>query len=330
MRDVAAEAGVALATVSRVLNDAPGVHPETAERVRRAVEATGFRRNEIARRLRSGRETATIGLLVEDLGNPFHSALAAGVEAVARRHSTSVVIASCGEDPSVEQDAVLGLCERRVDGLVVVPAGDDHTYLRDELAAGMQMVFVDRPAVGIAVDEVVSDNRRGARLAVEHLLAAGHRRIGVVTDRESIWTHGERVAGYRDAMAAAGAPARAEWVAAGNRTPAEAEEATRSLLTRTEATATALFTTNNRMTVGALGALRTSPGVALVGFDDFELADRLTPPVTVLTNDAYALGTTAAEVLFARIAGDRRQPQRTVLRGSLRVRGSGEIPPPEE
>jgi LacI family transcriptional regulator len=328
MRDVAAAAGVSLTTVSRVLNDAGPVSPETVARVRTAVERTGFRRNEFARRLRSGRGTATIGLLVEDLANPFHSRVAAAVEAVARDRACSVIIASSMEDAAAEQEAVLALCERRVDGLLVVPSSDDHSYLRAEIRAGTPVVFVDRPPRGIDVDAVVADNRWGGRRAVEHLLASGHRRVGVVTDSPTIWTHGERVLGYCEAMEAAGLPVRDEWVAAGNRTPAEAAGATAALLALpARRRPTAVFTTNNRMTVGALSALAGHDGVALVGFDDLELAELLSPPVTVVTNNAFELGGTAARLLFERLAGDQEPPRHVVLRGELVARGSGELPP---
>lgn len=145
MKDVAARAGVGLKTVSRVVNGEPGVTPDTERRVQEAIDALGFRRNDSARVLRKGR-TASIGLVLEDLADPFYGPLSRAVEEVARAHGALLINGSSAEDPEREQELVLALCARRVDGLVVIPAGDDHRYLEPELKAGVATVFVDRPA----------------------------------------------------------------------------------------------------------------------------------------------------------------------------------------
>ena len=145
MKDVAARAGVGLKTVSRVVNGEPGVTPDTERRVQEAIEALGFRRNDSARVLRKGR-TASIGLVLEDLADPFYGPLSRAVEEVARAHGALLINGSSAEDPEREQELVLALCARRVDGLIVIPAGDDHRYLEPEIEAGVATVFVDRPA----------------------------------------------------------------------------------------------------------------------------------------------------------------------------------------
>ncbi|MET9972695.1 LacI family DNA-binding transcriptional regulator, partial [Streptomyces sp. NPDC006356] len=145
MKDVAARAGVGLKTVSRVVNGEPGVTPETERRVQEAIDALGFRRNDSARVLRKGR-TASIGLVLEDLADPFYGPLSRAVEEVARAHGALLINGSSAEDPDREQELALALCARRVDGLVIIPAGDDHRYMEPELKAGVATVFVDRPA----------------------------------------------------------------------------------------------------------------------------------------------------------------------------------------
>src|SRR6266566_5745110 len=145
MKDVAARAGVGLKTVSRVVNGEAGVTADTAERVRAAIEALGFRRNDSARVLRKG-QTASIGLVLEDIGNPFYSALARAVEDVAHTNGSLLFMGSSDEDPDRERTLTLAFCARRVDGLIIVPAGTDHTYLLPETMAGIAVVFVDRPA----------------------------------------------------------------------------------------------------------------------------------------------------------------------------------------
>ncbi|WP_030753697.1 LacI family DNA-binding transcriptional regulator [Streptomyces griseus] len=329
MKDVAARAGVGLKTVSRVVNGEPGVTPETERRVREAIDVLGFRRNDGARVLRKGR-TATVGLVLEDLADPFYGQLGRAVEEVARAHGTLLINGSSAEDPEREQELALALCARRVDGLIVIPAGDDHRYLEPEIRAGVATVFADRPAGLIDADAVLSDGFGGAREGVAHLIAHGHRRIGFVGDRPRIHTAAERLRGYRAAMEDAGLPVDERWVAPGPTDPRRVTEAVEGMLAGPDPV-TALFAGNNRVAVTAvrLLAARTARGdgapVALVGFDDVELGDVL--GVTVIAQDPAALGRTAAEQLFRRLDGAAEAPRRVVIGTRLLARGSGEIPP---
>jgi LacI family transcriptional regulator len=327
MKDVAARAGVGLKTVSRVVNEEPGVTPDTVARVQAAIDALGFRRNDSARLLRT-RRTASVGLVLEDVADPFYAALSRAVEDVARSHGALLFTGSSAEDPRREQELVLAFCARRVDGLVVVPAGDDHRYLSPEIDAGVATVFVDRPAGLLDADVVLTDNAGGTRDGVAHLIAYGHRRIGFIGDQAGIHTASERLRGYREAMAAAGLPVRPDWYAMGPTTPDRVRAALHAMLTGPEPV-TALFAGNNRVTVTAVRVLsgREDP-IALVGFDDFELADLLDPAVTVMAQDAPGLGRTAAQLLFRRLDGIApAEPTRTELPVRLIARGSGEFPP---
>ncbi|NBM14742.1 substrate-binding domain-containing protein [Streptomyces sp. GC420] len=326
MKDVAARAGVGLKTVSRVVNSEPGVTPDTERRVQEAIEALGFRRNDSARVLRKGR-TASIGLVLEDLADPFYGPLSRAVEEVARDHGALLINGSSAEDPEREEELVLALCARRVDGLVIVPASQDHRYLEPELAAGVATVFVDRPAGRIEADAVLSDSFGGARDGVAHLIAHGHRRIGFIGDQPRIHTAAERLRGYRAAMAAAGLAVDESWVSLGTTDAGRVEAAATAMLDAPEPV-TAIFAGNNRVTVTVVRVLaRRSRQVALVGFDDLELADLLQPGLTVIAQDAAALGRTAAEFLFRRLEGGPEAPQRVVLPTTLIPRGSGELPP---
>lgn len=326
MKDVAARAGVGLKTVSRVVNEEPGVTPETERRVREAITALGFRRNDSARVLRKGR-TASIGLVLEDLADPFYAPLSGAVEDVARAHGALLINGSSGEDRERERELVLALCARRVDGLVIVPASDDHRYLEPEIAAGVATVFVDRPAGRIEADGVLSDSFGGARDGVAHLLAHGHRRIGFLGDLPRIHTAAARLRGYRAAMAEAGVEIAPEWEALGPTEPRRVRADALRMLTG-PTPVTALFTGNNRVTVTVVRLLaELARPVALVGFDDFELADLLTPPVTVVAQDPGELGRRAAELLFRRLDGVEEAPQHLTLPTRLIPRGSGELPP---
>jgi DNA-binding LacI/PurR family transcriptional regulator len=333
-------------TVSRVVNGEPTVLPETVARVERAIRRLGYQRNEAARRLRrEGQPTQTIGLLVDDLANPFFAALAAAVEDAARHRNYVVLIGSSNDSLRREREVVAAFCARQVDGLIVVPVEGNHRFLADQLARGTKVVCVDRPADGLAVDKVLVDNRAGARKAVRHLLDQGHRRIGYLGDREDIWTIQERYAGFCDAFGDIGMEPDPLLVRHGPRSRGAAAQLAAALLNLPDPP-TALFTTTDLITMGALDALDGRPGrsggtggtggtggnrqagrVALIGFDEFALADKVSPPVTVVAQDPVALGATAAQLLFSRIGGDTSPPREVILLTRLVIRGSGEIAP---
>lgn len=324
MKDVAAAARVSLKTVSRVVNGEPGVSPGTEQRVRDAIAALDFRRNDSARLLRTG-ETATVGLVLEDIGDPFYSALTRGVESVARARGSLLLSGSSDADPATERMVALTLCARRVDGLIIVPTDSDHGFLVPEMTAGVPVVFADRPAGRIDADTVLSDNVGGASKGTAHLIAAGHHRIGYLGDNPGIFTARERYRGYQSAMAAAGLPVASSWVAMGTPTSASVRGALEHMLEGPEPV-TAVFCGNNRISVLALPVLaQPRHAVALVGFDDFELADLL--GITVIAQDTAELGRRAAELLFQRLDGDRSATHRIVIPTRLLSRGSGESPP---
>jgi LacI family transcriptional regulator len=323
MRDVARHCGVSVKTVSRVVNGEAGVRPVTAEKVHAAISALGFRRNDIARALRGGKRTRTLGLVIEDVANPFYSQIARGVEEIARARDLFVISGCSDEDPARERHLIRSLCERRVDGLLVVPSSGD---LTPDLDTDTAVVFMDRPPDAAAqADVVLTDNVGGARAAVAHLVAHGHRRIACLADLPRIFTARERLRGYEEALRSAGLPA--DGVRAGLHDVAAAESAMAALLALRDPP-TAVFTGNNRLTVGALRAIQAAGArTALVGFDDFELADMLATPVTVVAHSPAEMGRRAAALLCRRMDGEELAPQRVVLPTRLIARGSGELRP---
>jgi LacI family transcriptional regulator len=331
MRDVAALAGVSLKTVSRVVNGAATVDAGMAARVRRAVAQLNYRHNLTASNLRRGdRRSFMIGLMLEDVSNPYSSAIYRAVEDVARERGVGLLAGSLDEDPDRERELAASLVARRVDGLIIAPAGRDHSYLRDEQDMGVAVVFVDRPPALLPADSVQADDRHGAIMAVKHLIDHGHRRIAFLGDLTSIATARERYAGYRDTLRFAGLPEDPSLVLHDLHTTGAAEAAVIRLLRGPEPP-TALFSGQNLITVGTVRALRAC-GVqhrtALVGFDDVPLADMLDPPVTVVAQDVVKIGALAARILFRRIDGDTSDVQAHVVPVSLVPRGSGEIPAP--
>jgi LacI family transcriptional regulator, galactose operon repressor len=331
MRDVAVRARTSFKTVSRVVNDEGGVSPQLVRRVREAIDELGFRPNVGARSLRrTDPRTATIGLLLEDVANPFSAAVARAVEDVAVPRGVIVYSASLDEDPARERALVRQFAARGVDGLLIAPAGDDHGHLAAELRAGTAVVCVDRVATGLAVDAVVSTNATGSTEGVRHLLAHGHRRIAFLGDHPAIATTRQRLAGYTAALADAGLDVDPALVVVGLRNPGDADGAATTLLGRPDPP-TALFTAQNLLTAGAVRALRRvrqHHAVAVVGFDDILLADLLDPGITVVAQDPVAIGRLAADRLFDRIAGTTADPEVRYVPTTLIRRGSGEITPP--
>ncbi len=330
MRDVAARAQVSFKTVSRVVNEEGGVSPLLERRVRQAIHDLDFRPNAGARILRrSDHRTATIGLLLEDVANPFSAAIQRAVEDVALPRGVFVLSASLDEDAEREQALAKQFGARHVDGLVLAPAGDDQSHLAAELRAGTAIVCVDREAGNLPVDSVLATNAVGAAEGVRHLAAAGHRRIAYLGDRRTIPTAIQRFAGYGEALAAQGIPVAPALVVHDIRDAAGSDGAVTTLLSRPDPP-TALFTAQNMITIGAVRALRrlgAEHRVALVGFDDFLLAELLSPGVTVVAQDPAAMGRIAAELLFERIGGSTRPPEVRLVATTLIRRGSGELPP---
>ncbi|MFJ9629458.1 LacI family DNA-binding transcriptional regulator [Streptomyces sp. NPDC101175] len=323
MKDVAAEAGVSVMTVSRVINGEAGVAPRTAARVAAAVRKLGYQRDDVARQLRrADRLSQTIGLIVDNVADPFMAAVASATEDIAHRRGTVVLIGSSRADPHREREVVAAFTARRVDGLILTPAAGGHRFLRPAQARGTKIVCVDRAAPDLDVDTVVVDNSGAVERAVGQLIAHGHRRIGYLGDRREIWTFGERHRGYLSALDSAGIDADPALVRHGLRSGADAARAVTAILSAPEPP-TAVLAGNEVLALGVLPVLPA--GVAFIAFDDFALAARLTPPVTVIAQDPVALATTAAHLLFARIHGDASPPRRVVMPTELIPRGSGEI-----
>jgi len=323
LHDVAREARVGVMTVSRVVNGEPSVRPETAARVRTAIAKLGYQPNDAARSLK-GQRSRTLGLVIADITNSFYAGCAKAIEEVARSHGYAVILCDSGEQVDIERQQVDVLARRRVDGLLLVPAANGHAYLADERLAEVPVVALDRPIPGIPTDAVVVQNRRGAREATEHLIGHGHRHIVYIGAGERLYTTRERRAGYREALKAAGLM-EMSWVDVAD--SAAAERAMRDALAL-PTPPTAVFAMNNLITIGVLQALdhlglRAPHDVALIGFDDFDLAALLHPRLTLVRQPAAEMGRRAAELLFDRLEGRSPKPvQRVVLATELIVRES--------
>jgi LacI family transcriptional regulator len=276
----------------------------------------------MARSLRAGKD-ATIGLVVESVADPFFAEVVAEIELAASETSNSVFIASTLGDPERERELVGQFFQRRVSGLLLAPTAADHAWLQD---APAPVVLIDRPAPGLEADLVAIDDRAAAALAVDHLLAHGHRRIAYIGDHPRIETSRERLAGFRETMARRGFPVPDELIRADCPDPRSAAEATRVLLA--EQAPTAVLSAATRCSLGIVPALHAAgrTDVALVGFGDFAMADALQPGITVLDHPAGAIGRAAVQRLLARLADPELPVTSTRIPVALIQRGSGELP----
>ncbi|MFJ9743324.1 LacI family DNA-binding transcriptional regulator [Streptomyces sp. NPDC101166] len=330
LADVAREVGVSAKTVSRVLNEDGPVSARTREQVLAAVAALGFQPNLMARNMRVGGPDTTIGLVVPDLGNPFFGAVARGIEDSVRDRGLTLLMGSSADDADRERALTAKFLARRVSILIVVPSvGADHSHLKAQRTAGLPIVFLDRPGVGLSTDSIVSSNQEGAQDGVAHLIAHGHRRVGFVGDLPvRLYTRRERLAGYRAALQEADIPYDRSLVAsAHDQRGAEAETA--RLLDLADPP-TALFAGNNIMALGTVAELARSKRkeVAVVAFDDVSLAEALEPALTVVAQDPEEIGRSAVATALARLDGDRSRARTITVPTRLIVRGSGEQPAP--
>lgn len=331
LSEVARKAGVGTTTVSRVINGGQSVDPATLARVQRAIEALGYLPNQAARILKGDR-TRSIGFVIPSIADSFFSSCAEAAQAIARANDSLLIVLTTQNEPSAELEAVHVLLRHRVDGFVIAPSNSDHPGLRDLIRKlHMPVVSLDRPIIGVDTLSVLADNYDGARLATQHLLDHGYRRIACLTSETSLFTIQERLRAFRETMAAAGLEAVVDTTAH------DALSTERALLTLLNGPhpPNALFTLKNSTTIEAFKvlqhhAIQVPKTVALLGYDDFQLAEMVRPSISVIQQPIDELGHLAAELLFQRLLGSQAKtaagapaaPQHVLLKTSLIRRAS--------
>ncbi|MGN6198902.1 LacI family DNA-binding transcriptional regulator [Humibacter sp.] len=331
IREVAQLAGVGTKTVSRVANNEPNVAPETAKRVRAAMDELRWEPDAHASNLRrTTTRTRSVGLLLGSVSNPFAANIHRAIEDVAVHRDVAVFASSVDDDAQREVAAVEAFLRRKVDGLILTPVAESQAYLAELLPPEMPVVFIDREPAGFSGDIVHSDNVGGALLATRHLLGFGHRRLALLIDRHEIWTARERERGFLGALEEFNVSPDDATIVAG----LSNEDAARQAVTRLLATPhppTGIVSGQNLITVGALHALRQlgrQRDVAVIGFDDVELGDLLDPGLSVVAQRPHEIGQAAALRLFESLDAGHRFPQESiVVPVDLIPRGSGEIRP---
>ncbi len=325
--DVAKRAKVAVSTVSRTISGKGAIGQETQEAVRRAMRELGYQPNRVAQRLRSPANAGgLIGLIIPNIQNPFFADLARGVEDAAYAQGHAVFLCNYDEDPEKQQLYLEILQGESVAGIIIPPLNEEDPEIERLVRAGLPIVCVDRSLKNCSIDKVEVDNRRGAFEAVRHLIDKGHRQIGIITGPMHSSTGRDRLAGYRDAHAAAGISIDDELICYGE-FKEDCGRRFASQLLDLRKPPTALFTCSNLTTIGALHVvaerkLRIPDQLALIGFDDMLLADVYTPPLTMVSQPSYDVGRCAAELLFKRIQNSKQSPTNILLSPKLIIRKS--------
>jgi LacI family transcriptional regulator len=307
LSQVAQKAGVGTTTVSRVINGGDRVSPRTLAHVRRVIETLGYVPNQAARTLK-GQRTKTIGLVIPSIADPFFSSCAEAAQAVARVNDSLLIVTVTGNDPRNEIDNLNVLIRHRVDGLIIVPADSHNHALRDLLnRVAMPVVAIDRPVVNSSITSVVADNLKGAMLATQHLIDHGYKRIVCLTGESTLYTIRERMTGYRKAIEAAHLTPIFDTSVKDYRS---AEYAIKNLLEGPH-TPDAIFTLKNSTTIYAFEALQkfniaVPESIALLGFDDFELASTVRPSISVIEQPVEEIGRRAAEILFEQLFDEHK------------------------
>jgi len=316
IKDVAKEANVSFSTVSRVIRDAKNVHPETRKRVLRAIKKLNYHVDAGARGMVK-RQTKTIGVCISDIANPYYPPLVRGVENTINKFGYNLLLCDTDENPEKEEIYLKLLLEKRVDGLIIAPTGQGISYLKEFVKRNIPIVFIDRKIEGIPADVVCADNVQGAFSAVEHLIKLGHKRVAMIAGLKAVTTTQERIKGYLDALSSHNIKTDNSLIVEGSSKIEEGIKAT-EILFKLEYPPTAIFSSNNLMTLGALIALKrlgknVPKDVAIVGFDDLEWAEVLDPPLTAVSQPTYTIGATAAQLLIQRLSKEGPVKKQTII-----------------
>lgn len=324
---VAQRAGVSTATVSRVLSGADNVTKKLATKVHRAVTELNYQPNRAARTLRI-RSTQTIGVIIPNIENSFFTSVVRGIEKTLKKAGYTLLLGNSDEDPKQEQLYLATLRAEGVAGIIFVPVSNEAASYQWLVDAKLPFVVMDRSPPDLQADKVTVNNSAGAQAAVQHLIKLKYKRIGLITGPHSFSTAREREVGYIAAFkeSKSDCPFRRELIRQGDYKESGGYEAMSGLLSLREPP-DAVFVSNNMMTLGALQAihergLRIPNDIAIISFDDMPWFPSLQPPLSAIAQPPYELGTTATELLLARMREPHRSFRHIVLESKLVLRAS--------
>lgn len=328
LKEVAKFADVSITTVSRVMNDASMVNPETRERVQRAMRKLGYQPSRVAQRLRTKKgHSKMLGLIIPDIQNQFYSNIVRGIEDVAYGKDYAVILCNSDENPNKERFYLDVLQSESVDGVILPPIHQYSKVVEGLIESGIPIVCVDRKLVRESVDTVVINNEKGGYMAVKHLIDHGHKRIAILSSSPQFSSFEERQKGYENALKDNGLDIDKALIKEGDPRSSETARLLTKELLELDRPPTAIFATNNLMTLGVLEAvnaakLKIPADISIIGFDDMPWAKAITPPLTVIKQPGYEMGRRAAELMFQRIDDPKREPVQIIMEPTIIVRES--------
>lgn len=316
IKDIAKQTGLGLATISSYLNGG-NVREKNRVKIEEAIEELHFEVNEVARGLKTNR-TKIIGVIIPELNSIFCAEVITEVEDNLRSHGYATMICDCRTDEKLEEEAVDFLLHRRVDGLISMPAGNTGNYFKRFIQAGKPVVLIDRKLPGIECDCVLIDNEGAARDAVQKLIQAGHKKIGMIAGPTAVYTSKERCQGYRKALREAGMEPEDRMIVRGDYTLAGGADAMRRLLEKNP-DMTAVFASNYEMTMGAIIAInelgiKIPNQISFIGFDNVEFAQASTPRLSIVTQPTKEIGRHVSELILERLEENNKNHQGEIIR----------------
>ncbi|WHY85527.1 LacI family DNA-binding transcriptional regulator [Neobacillus novalis] len=329
IEDVAKLAKVSIATVSRVINNQGGVRKATEERIVSAINELGYIRSAVARSMKR-KETHTIGIIVPDIKNPFFPFVVSGIEQKAREKGYYTILSSTNESPIVEEEIVKIFIERGVDGVIITTANETGDHIKLLHDQGIPIVAIDRAIKNFEVDTVLVDNVNGSYQAVQHLILQGHKKIAIICGPQNTTPGHERFLGYKKALEDYNIPLDDKLVIQGDFMEGSGFHATHELFDL-EARPTAIFSSNNLMTIGCMKALvdldwKLGEEVSFIGFDDVEIATFIKPKLSVVSRPMNTLGEIAVQLLYERMNVKGNLPKRQyLLSPELKIRESCQL-----
>lgn len=327
MRDVARKAGVSIKTVSRVVNDQGEISEATRQRVLAVIEELGYRPSRVARALVT-QQSHTIGLVVSDITNPFFPQVAQGVLGAAQAKGYNVFLCNTDGDPQQELSLLESLADHGVDGIIFYPSYESDDNLKVFVEYYQPLVIINHHFEHSGVSQVMMDNRRGAKLAVDYLASKGHTAIGMLTGVQDLSLDKvRRIQGFREALAAQGLSIVDDWIVPNCAPTFECGYEDTKKLLKQHPPVTAIFAYNDLLALGALQACRelgrhVPDDCAIIGFDDIVWAAKATPPLTTIHVDKYNLGQTATNRLFEMLNDPEATLPPITVNVELIIRGS--------
>ncbi|HBT16531.1 MAG TPA: LacI family transcriptional regulator [Firmicutes bacterium] len=330
MKDIAKIAGVSVNTVSRALNDRPEINEETKRSIKKIAQELNYVPNTIAATLAS-KKSKSIGLVIPDICDPFFAMQARGVEDAARKHGYSVIIINTDEIPKNELNAITTLYGIRVAGVILTSVSFGMEHIEEMKSRQLPFVLLNRYLRQFDADYVINDHQKGSYMATKHLLALGHKRIGIILGPERITSVQDRLTGYLQAMDEAGIKLSKEYAIHGENLKPETGELLTEELMRKNPRPTAIFAYCDSLAIGACAGIRkvgyTIPrDVALVGYDDIPYAQYFEIPLTTVAQPAYNMGKAACKIILEKIklGGDEKdlESQHIVFEPELVIRKS--------